>query len=196
VVGRSASMTLARDRPKPPMPDSCRCAARPVHTNRPTMRISQIRLGSRVSSRPPPAWVAVIWTCWEFSCWVIWDRSSAVGSWLVNSLPLVSIPVTAPLLSIVTDFTSPLVTWFWKVVNVYLVVGLLRSRLGQNSRPSRMSIPIGSSQRRQAGGGCGVGCGGSLGGPGSTERDRCVCPSRIRVIIALALLAAGRFFAL
>ncbi len=76
------------------------------------MRISQIRLGSSVSSRPPPAWVAVIWTCWEFSCWVIWDRSSAVGSWLVNSLPLVSIPVTAPLLSIVTDFTSPLVTWF------------------------------------------------------------------------------------
>ena len=35
-----------------------------------------------------------------------------------------------------------------------------------------MSIPIGSSQRRHDGGGGGVGCGGSLGGPGSTERDR------------------------
>jgi hypothetical protein len=52
-----------------------------------------------------------------------------------------------------------------------------------------MSDPIGISQRRHPGGGWGVGCGGSLGGPGSTERDRCVCPSRIRVIIAIALLA-------
>ena len=90
----------------------------------------------------------------------------------MNSLPLLSFPVTAPLLSIETDFTSPLVTWFWKVVYEYLVVGLLRRKLGQNSRPSRMSIPIGSSQRRHAGGGGGVGFGGSLGGPGSTERDR------------------------
>src|SRR5215831_14875415 len=192
VVGRSASMTLARDRPNPPMPDSCRCAARPVHTNRPTMRISQIRLGNRVSSRPPPAWVAVIWTWLAFSCWVIWDRSSAVGSWLVNSVPLSSFPVTAPLLSIVTDFTSPLVTLFWKALNVYLVVGLLRSRNGQNSSSTRMIIPIGSSHRRHAGGGGGGGCDGSLGGPGSTERDRCVCFSRIRVIIAFALLAARR----
>ena len=136
------------------------------------MRISQIRLGSRVSSRPPPAWVAVIWTWWAFRFWVMGARSSTVGIWLVNSLPLLSFPVTAPLLSIVTDFTSPLVTLLWKVVNEYLVVGLLRRKLGQNSRASRMSIPIGSSQRRHAGGGGGVGFGGSLGGPGSTERDK------------------------
>jgi hypothetical protein len=59
-----------------------------------------------------------------------------------------------------------------------------------------MSIPIGSSQRRHAGGGCGVGCGGSFGGPGSAERDRCVCPSRIRVIIALLSSLPGALFAL
>jgi hypothetical protein len=111
VLGRSASMIFAFDRPKPPMPPArdC-CACRPAQRNTPKRINSGRRLSSTGPQEPPPR-VAVISTC------LAWSRCSscalprAVGIWLVKVLPFASFPRTPPLSSMVTDLTSPAFTF-------------------------------------------------------------------------------------